>query len=126
MVGPANDKHQAKFGLGPLMASAAVHSKAVVQLLFVHCVLLLSLFVGVWYIGHLFYFAVYCGLSGFAIISQGKSELVASPFFLFFSFGCHIAVILLWLFLAVLWVSLWYLLILFINFFSSPELKALR
>ena len=45
-MGPANDKHQAKIGLGPLMALAAVHSKAVVQLLFVHFVLLLSLFVG--------------------------------------------------------------------------------
>ena len=95
------------------MALAAVLSKAVVQLLFVHCVLLLSLFVGVWYIGCLFYFAVYCGLSGFAIISQGKSELVASPFFLFFCSGCHIAVVVLWLFLAVLWVGLLYVIVAF-------------
>ena len=121
-MGPANDKHRAKIGLGPLMASPAVHSKAVVQLLFVHCLLLLSLFVGVWYIGYLLYFAVYCGLSSFAIISQGKSELVASPFISFFvCFRCHIDVVLLWLFLAVLWVGLQYVIAAFLGviFFLS-------
>ena len=85
-MGPANDKHQAKIGLGPLMALAAAHSKVVVRLLFVHCVLLLSLFVGVWYIGSLFYFAVYCGLSGFASSPRGRVSWLLHLFVSFFLF----------------------------------------
>ena len=49
-------------------------------------------------------------LSSFAIILTRKRELVA---FLLLSFGCLVTVYVLWLFLAVSWVSLrlWYFLI---------------
>ena len=108
MVGPANDKYQAKIGLGPLMASAAVHSKAVVQLLFVHCVLLLSLFVVYWV------FVKFCSILWpfwFCNHLPGEEQVGCFTFFSFFCSWCHIAVVLLWLFLAVLWVGLWYVIV---------------
>ena len=52
------------------MASAAVRSMAVVLLLFIHCLLLLPLFVGV-SVRSLFCFALLCVFSCFAIIPQG-------------------------------------------------------
>ena len=59
------------------MVSTAVRSKAVVMPLFIQCLLLLPLFVG---IKSLFCFAVRCVLSSFAIIPLGKRELVALLF----------------------------------------------
>ena len=54
------------------MASSIVCSKAVVLLLFILCLLLFPLFVGVYCC-----FAVAFVFSSFAIISQGKRELGA-------------------------------------------------
>ena len=55
------------------MALAAVRSKAVVLLLFIHCLLLLPQQFSV---RSLYCFAVPCVLSSFTIISLGKRELV--------------------------------------------------
>ena len=77
------------------MASSIVCSKAVVPLLFIHCLLLLPLFVGVYCC-----FAIVFVLSSFAIISQGKRELVALVCSEF-----RVASVL-WIFLAVQWVGL--------------------
>ena len=52
------------------MASVAVRSKAVVLLLFIHCLLFLGFVLDIRY-------AVYCVLPSFAIIWLGKRELVA-------------------------------------------------
>ena len=67
------------------MVSAAVCSVVVVLLLFIHCLLLLPLFVGTC-------FAVLCVLSSFAIISLGKIELVA---LLLLCSECHVTFIIL-------------------------------
>ena len=55
--------------------------KAVVLLLFIHCLLLLSLFV--FFVWSLFCCAVLCILSSFAIISLGKRELIVLLFIVF-------------------------------------------
>ena len=57
------------------MALAAVDSKGVVLLLVIHCFMYHPLFVGVpfW---TLFWFALLNGLSSFAIVLTGKSELI--------------------------------------------------
>ena len=65
------------------MASAAVHSKTVVLLLIIHCLVLLLLFVGLLCIHS-------CCASSFAIISLGKREMVT--LLLLFSW-CHVTVI---------------------------------
>ena len=51
----------------------------------------------------LFWYALLCVLSIFAIILQRKRELVA---LLFLSYGCLVTVNVLWLFIAVPWVGL--------------------
>ena len=57
-----------------LVASAAVHSKAMALLLLIHCLVLLPLFMrGIF---RLFCCKVFIAISSFAIISQGKKELV--------------------------------------------------
>ena len=56
-----------------LLAKAAVRSKMVVLLLFIKCLSLLTLFVGL-SVRSLFFFAVLCVLSSFAIISLEKRE----------------------------------------------------
>ena len=60
----------------PPVASAAFHSKAVVLLLFIHCLLLRQLFVRV-YVKPLFYYAVLYVISSFALILLGNTELDA-------------------------------------------------
>ena len=84
------------------MASAAVHSKAVVLLLFIHWLLLLLLFMG-YYVRSFLCYAILSVFSCFAIIPLGKRELFA---LLSLSSECHVAVIILCLFLTVLWISL--------------------
>ena len=54
-------------------------------------------------VGSFFCYAVLCVLSSYAIILLGKRELVA--LLLFLSSGCHVAVIVLCLFLTVPWVQ---------------------
>ena len=54
-------------------------------------------------LGPCFYFTVLCFLSSFAIISLGNRELVA---LLLLCSECHVAVIVIWLFLTVPWVCL--------------------
>ena len=61
------------------MDSASVHSKAGALMLFIHCLLLLPLFVDVC-ARSLFCFAELCGLSSFAIIPLGQRELVTLLF----------------------------------------------
>ena len=56
------------------MASAAVRSKAVVMLLFIYCLLLLSLFEEFSVSFFLFYFSILCVMSAFAIILLGKDS----------------------------------------------------
>ena len=51
----------------------------------------------------LFWYALFCVLSSFAIIFKRKRELVA---LLLLSYGCLVAVNVLWLFLTVPWVGL--------------------
>ena len=75
------------------LALAAVHSEAMVLLLFIYRLLLLPLFVGVKCC-----FAVLCVFSSFAITLTRKTELVA---LLLFSFGCLVTVNVLQLFLTV-------------------------
>ena len=72
------------------MILAAVPSKAVILLLFIQCLLLLPLFVGVISVSSLLCFAVFCVLSSFAIISMGKRELVA---LLLLRFECLVDVV---------------------------------
>ena len=61
------------------MDFASVHSKMGALMLFIHCLLLLPLFVDVC-VRSLFCFAVLCCLSSFAIIPLGQRELVALLF----------------------------------------------
>ena len=60
-----------------LVALAAVHSKSMVLLLFIHFMLLLPLFAGLLCLFSLLCDAVLGVLSSFAIISLRKGELVA-------------------------------------------------
>ena len=65
----------------------------VVLLLFIHCLTVVAPIVrGDLVLGFCFYLAVLCVLSSFAIISQGKRELVA---LLVLCSGCHVAVVVL-------------------------------
>ena len=64
-----------KMHLSLPVASAAVHSKAVVLLLLIYCLLLLPLFVGVLCLVLVLLFRTLCP-SSFAIILMGKIELV--------------------------------------------------
>ena len=84
------------------MAQAAVRSKAVVLLLLIHCILYLTLSVGVlcW---SLFCYALLCVIFSFAIILTRKSGLVA---LLQLSSWCLVTVNVLWLYLMVQWVGL--------------------
>ena len=74
------------------------HSKAMVLLLFIHCLLLLPLFVVIFIRSLFFYYAVLCVLSSFVIISVGKRELVDLHLL---SSGCLLTDDILWLLLAV-------------------------
>ena len=58
----------------------------------------------------LFCFAVFCVVSSFAIISLGKRELFA---LLLLCSECYVAVLALWLFLAVPWVGLFHVIVAF-------------
>ena len=59
--------------LSPPVAWAAVHSKAVVLLLFIYCLMCFPLFMGVLCLS-LFWYALLCDLSSFAIILKRKRE----------------------------------------------------
>ena len=62
--------------LSPPVASAAVHSKVVVLLLLISCLMYFSLFVGVLGLS-LYWYALLCVLSSFATILERNRELVA-------------------------------------------------
>ena len=70
--------------LSPLVALAAVRSKAVVLLLLIYCLVYFPLFVGVLRL-FLFCYALLCVLSSFAIFLKWKRGLVA---LLLLSCGC--------------------------------------
>ena len=88
--------------LSPPVAWAAVHSKAVVLLLLIYCLMYFPLFVGVLCLS-LFCYSLLCVHSSFAIILKRKRKLVA---LLLLSYRCIVTINVLWLFLAVLWVGL--------------------
>ena len=93
-----------KINISPPVASAAVHSKAVVLLLFIHCLLLLRLFVGGLVLG--LSFVLQYLVSFLVLQSSGRGR---ESWLLYFCCSeCHVAVIILLLFLAVLWVGLLY------------------
>ena len=87
--------------LSPLVAQAAVRPEVVVLLLLIYGLMYFSLFVGVLCLS-LFWYALLCILSSFAIILKRKRELVA----LLLSYRCLVTVNVLWLFLTVQWVGL--------------------
>ena len=93
--------------LGPLVAWAAVYSKAVVLLLLIHCLMYFPLFEGVLCLS-LFWYALLCVLSSFAIILKRKKEPVA---LLLLSYKCLVTVNGLWLFLTVPSVGLLYVIV---------------
>ena len=64
--------------------------------------MLVALFVGVLCLS-LFWYALLCVLSSFAIILKRKRELLA---LLLLTYGCLVTVYVLWLFLTVPWVGL--------------------
>ena len=90
--------------LSPLMAYmwAAVHSKAVVLLLLIYCLMYFPLFVGVLRLS-LFCYALLCVRSSFAIILKRKRKLVA---LLLLFYICVVTINVLWLFHTVPWVGL--------------------
>ena len=72
------------------MITSVEHSKAVVLLLLIHCLLMPSCFVGD-YVWSLFFCALLCAVSSFVIILLGKRELVALlllPFYYLFLVSC--------------------------------------
>ena len=84
------------------MAKAAVHSKAVILLLLIYCLMYFPLFVGVLCLS-LFCYALLCLHSGVAIILKRKRKLVA---LLLLSYRCIVTINVMWLFLTVPWVGL--------------------
>ena len=91
----------------PPVALAAGRSKAVVMLLLIYCLMCFPLLVGVLCLS-LFCYAMLCVHSSFAIILKRKRGLVA---LLLLSCGCIAAVGVLWLFLALPWVGLQYVIV---------------
>ena len=81
----------------------------VVDLLFDVHVLPIIVFVGVLCLS-LFYYALLCVHSSFAIISKRKRKLVA---LLLMSYRCIVTINVLWLFLTVRWVGLQYVIVVF-------------
>ena len=81
------------------VAKAAVRSEAVVLLLLLYCLMYFPLFVG----GLCLYLFCYALHSSFAIILKTKRKLVA---LLLLAYRCIDTINVLWLFLAVLWVGL--------------------
>ena len=79
-------KHKLKYGLPPLVSTAA-HSKAVVLLLFVAPIVCGD------FVWSLLCCSVLCILSSLAIISLGKTELIA---LLLLSSWCHVAASVSW------------------------------
>ena len=79
------------------VALAVVRSKVVVLMLFMYCCMYFTLFVGVLCLP-LFWYALLCVLSSFAIILKRKRELVALHLL---SYRCLVTVYVLWLFLTV-------------------------
>ena len=75
--------------MSPIVGLVTVGSKAVVLMLFIHCLLLLELFL--WFSSRFWFCcAIGCAISSFAIIQLGKRELVD---LLLFSSECHMAFI---------------------------------
>ena len=77
---------------------AAVHSKAVVLLLLIYCLMCFPLFVGVRFVFVFVCYALLCVHSSFAIILKRKRKLVA---LLLLSYRCIVTINVLWLFLTV-------------------------
>ena len=88
--------------LSPLVTKAAVRSEAVVKLLLICFLMYFSLFVGILCLS-LFCYALLCVHSSFAIILKRKRKLVD---LLLLSYRCIVTLKVLWLLLAVPWVSL--------------------
>ena len=84
------------------MAKAAVHSKAIVLLLSIYCLMYFQLFVGVLCLS-LFCYALLCVHSSFAIILKRRRKLVV---LLILSYRYIVTVNVLWLFLMLPWVGL--------------------
>ena len=97
--------------LSPLVALAAVRSKAVVLLLLIYCLMYFSLFVGILCLS-VFCYASLCVHFSFAIILKRKRKLVA---LLLLSYRCSVTINVMWLFLAVPLVvcSMWLYLVVF-------------
>ena len=86
-----------------------IRSKVVVLLLLIYCLMHFPLFVGDVCLS-LFYFALLCVHSRFAIILKRKRKLVA---LLLLSYRCIVTVNVLLLFLTVPWVGLQYMIVVF-------------
>ena len=95
----------------PPVDKTAVRSKAVVPLLLINCLLYLPLFVGVICLS-LFYYALLCVHSSFAIMLKRKRErkLVA---LLLLSYRYFVAINVLRLFFTVPWVGLQFVIVVF-------------
>ena len=93
----------------PPVAYAAVRPKAVVLLLLIYCLMYFPLFVGVLCLS-LFFYALLCVHSRFAIILRWKRKLVA---LLLLSYRCIVTINVLWVFLKVPWVGLQYVIVVF-------------
>ena len=72
------------------MALAAVRSKAMILRLFIHCLLLLPLFVGFFCVGSMFCYVVLSVLSCFAINPLGKRVMTYSSMCVVVTFPGHI------------------------------------
>ena len=93
------------------MAQTAVHSKAVVLLLLIYCLMYFPFFVGVLCLS-LFCYALLCVHSSFAIILKRKRKLVV---LLLLSYRCILTMNVLRLFLTVPWVGLQCVIVVFPN-----------
>ena len=93
----------------PPVAKADVRSKKVVLLLLIYCLMHFPMFVGVLCLS-LFCYALLCVHSSFAFILKRKKKLVA---LLLLSYICIVTINVLWLLLAVPWVGLQYVIVVF-------------
>ena len=92
--------------LSPPVAKAAVRSKTEVLLLLISCLLFLPLWESVIFL--CFVVRYFMSIRGFANILMGKRELVA-----LLGLSCWCLVIVVWFFLAVSWVCLQFVIVVF-------------
>ena len=91
------------------MAWAAVRSRVVFLLLLIYCLLYFPLFVGVLCL-YLFYYALLCVHSSFAIILKKKRKIVA---LLLLSYRCIVTISVMWPFSTMPWVELQCVIVIF-------------